>query len=149
MCSARRITKASNTHTHSEYVILIAFPWQQYFCEHTSMLRYKYDACLVKPNNSQAAIVYWFNCICNIQLNHKRFFISLPVHHIQSITSLNCMLSNHKRLYTITKPSTLTNAYKNCRPEEKLFICNLFSNGISRLHYIALTPTPPQWLNSP
>ena len=80
---------------------------------------------------------------CNIQLSHKRFFISLPVHHIQSITSLNYMLNNHKRMYTITKPSTITSAYKNCKPEEKLFICNLFSNGISRLHYILLIPPHP------
>ena len=32
------ITKAKNT--HSEYVILIAFPWQQWLRERASMLRY-------------------------------------------------------------------------------------------------------------
>ena len=61
--------------------------------------------------------------------------------------SLNYMLNNHKRLYIITKASTITSASKNCRPEEKVFICNLFSNGVSRLHYIVLIP--PLWLNSP
>jgi hypothetical protein len=40
------ITKATNT--HSEYVILIAFPPQQRLREHTSMLRYTYIACPVK-----------------------------------------------------------------------------------------------------
>jgi len=34
------ITKATNT--HSEYVILIAFPPQQFFHEYTSVLRYTY-----------------------------------------------------------------------------------------------------------
>jgi hypothetical protein len=35
------------TNTHSKYVILIAFPRQQQFYEHASMLRYKYIAWLV------------------------------------------------------------------------------------------------------
>ena len=39
------ITKA--TQTHSECVILIAFPLQEWLHEHTCMLRYTYIACLV------------------------------------------------------------------------------------------------------
>jgi hypothetical protein len=39
------ITKA--TKTHSEYVILIAFPRQQLLRECASILRYTYIACLV------------------------------------------------------------------------------------------------------
>jgi hypothetical protein len=39
------ITKAANTHT--EYVILIAFPRHQWLRERASMLRYTYIACLV------------------------------------------------------------------------------------------------------
>jgi len=39
------ITKATNT--HSAYVILIAFPQQQWLHEHVSMLCYMYIACLV------------------------------------------------------------------------------------------------------
>jgi hypothetical protein len=34
------------TDTHSEYVILIAFPLQQWLHEGASMLRYTYIACL-------------------------------------------------------------------------------------------------------
>ena len=34
-------------HTHSEYVILIAFPLQQWLNERASMLRHTYIACLV------------------------------------------------------------------------------------------------------
>jgi hypothetical protein len=41
------ITKA--TDTHSEYVILIAFPRQQWLHERASMLHYTYTACLVNP----------------------------------------------------------------------------------------------------
>jgi hypothetical protein len=39
------ITKA--TDTHSEYVIFIAFPRQQWLHERASILRYTYIACLV------------------------------------------------------------------------------------------------------
>ena len=39
------VTKATNT--HSEYVILIAFPLQQWLCERASMLRYTYIDCRV------------------------------------------------------------------------------------------------------
>ena len=36
------------TNTHSEYVILIAFPLQQWLHERASMLRYTYIVCLVQ-----------------------------------------------------------------------------------------------------
>jgi len=39
------VTKA--TDTHSEYVILIAFPQQQWLCERSSILRHTYIAFLV------------------------------------------------------------------------------------------------------
>jgi hypothetical protein len=42
---ACHITKATNT--HSEYLILIAFPLQQWLQESTSVLRYTYIACPV------------------------------------------------------------------------------------------------------
>jgi len=38
MCFACWITKATDTHT--EYVILIAYSWEQWVCECTSMLQY-------------------------------------------------------------------------------------------------------------
>ena len=34
------------TDTHSEYSILLAFPWPQCLCKHSSMLRYMYITCL-------------------------------------------------------------------------------------------------------
>jgi hypothetical protein len=42
---ACRITKA--TDTHSEYVIRIAFPWQQWLRERASVLRHTYTVRLV------------------------------------------------------------------------------------------------------
>jgi hypothetical protein len=42
---ARWITEV--TDTHSEYVMLIAFPPQQWFRELTFVLHYTYTACLV------------------------------------------------------------------------------------------------------
>jgi hypothetical protein len=43
MCIACWITKATNT--HSEYVIIIAFPRQKWLRERASVLRYTYIAC--------------------------------------------------------------------------------------------------------
>jgi hypothetical protein len=42
------ITKATHTHTHSEYIILIVLPWRQWLLEDASMLRYTYITSLVK-----------------------------------------------------------------------------------------------------
>jgi hypothetical protein len=44
------ITKV--TDTHSEYVILIAFPLQQWFHDHASMLGYKHTVSLVSSQSS-------------------------------------------------------------------------------------------------
>jgi len=43
-CIARYTPKA--TYTHSEYVIIIVFPLQQWLNERASMLRYMYIQCL-------------------------------------------------------------------------------------------------------
>jgi len=43
------ITKTTNT--HSKYVIRIAFPWQQWLGECTSVLRHAYTACLLLTRN--------------------------------------------------------------------------------------------------
>jgi hypothetical protein len=45
ICVARWIPKA--TDTHSEYVILIALPLQQWLHKGASLLRYTYIACLI------------------------------------------------------------------------------------------------------
>jgi len=39
--------KATDTHTHTKYVILIAFLLQQWLHERASVLNYTYIACLV------------------------------------------------------------------------------------------------------
>jgi len=44
------IPKATNT--HSQYVILTAFPLQQWLHESASLLRYTYIACIVTYTNS-------------------------------------------------------------------------------------------------
>ena len=40
-----------STYKHSEYIILTAFPQQQWLHERSSMIRYAYIACLVYLNN--------------------------------------------------------------------------------------------------
>jgi hypothetical protein len=42
-------TAAKATNTHSEYVMLIAFPLQTLLPERASMLRYMYTACPALP----------------------------------------------------------------------------------------------------
>ena len=49
---ACRIPKV--TDTHSEYVILVAFPLQQWLHKRLSLLRYTFIACLV-PRSKQSA----------------------------------------------------------------------------------------------
>jgi len=49
-CALHWILKATNT--HSEYVILIAFPLQESLHEGTSTLRYTHIACLVSTTYS-------------------------------------------------------------------------------------------------
>ena len=44
------INKATNTHTHTQYVILVGFALQKWLQERTSMLRHNYGACLVNVN---------------------------------------------------------------------------------------------------
>ena len=54
MCFACWIVRA--TKTHSEYVILIAFPWQQWLHECSSVLHYMYISCFVVVCTGMAAI---------------------------------------------------------------------------------------------
>jgi len=48
------IPKATNT--HSQYVMLIAFPLQQWLNERVSMLRYTYIACIVRAVNGDTVV---------------------------------------------------------------------------------------------
>jgi hypothetical protein len=64
------VTKVPNK--HSGYVTFIAFPLQQWICEHASILRYTYTACLV---NILYKRIYFFRlfwrCVnTNVALNH-------------------------------------------------------------------------------
>ena len=64
MCFACWIPKA--TDTHSEYVILIAFPRQQWLHEHASMLRYMYISHPVKVKVTEVVLIMsrYYNCFC-------------------------------------------------------------------------------------
>jgi hypothetical protein len=56
------ITKA--TDTHSEYLILIAFPCKQWLRESILMLRYTYMACLVIHFHMHAVLT---SCFYNLE----------------------------------------------------------------------------------
>ena len=61
----RRMRIARYTHTHSKYVMLIAFPQLQWLHEIASMLRYTHTAVLLhmimcyKPNNVVQQIIFF------------------------------------------------------------------------------------------
>jgi len=62
-----------DTNTHSEYVILIAFPLQQWLHERASMLRYTYIGCLVLTET--ALSISHTLIVCSSDLT-RVFFIS-------------------------------------------------------------------------
>jgi hypothetical protein len=51
------ITKATDTHTHTEYLIFIAFPGQKWLRERAPILFYMYTACLFEDTNERQAQV--------------------------------------------------------------------------------------------
>jgi hypothetical protein len=69
------VTKA--TDTHSEYVILIAFPLQQWFHEPATILRYTYTACpdILSPRLSSHTFT-----LGNTSFSHS-FCIFFPFHY--------------------------------------------------------------------
>ena len=52
MTHAHCMLDAKATHTHSEYVIPVAFPGKQWLYDRPSGLRYTYTACLVTVKTS-------------------------------------------------------------------------------------------------
>jgi hypothetical protein len=61
MCIARSIPTATNT--HSEYVILIAFPLQQWLHNRTTLLRYTYIAHIVRFYNMKRELMRTSQCL--------------------------------------------------------------------------------------
>ena len=57
-----------DTNTHSQFVILIAFPLQQWLHIHASMLRYTYIACLLLRSLLSHVLRYWI-IFCQRKMN--------------------------------------------------------------------------------
>ena len=70
------IRKATNT--HSEYVILIAFPLQQWLHESASVLRYTYSACLVSFYDLHIKIISF--ALNNNDAHSPKTFVSSRLH---------------------------------------------------------------------
>jgi hypothetical protein len=63
------IPKATNTYTHLNCVLLIAFPLLKWLHERASMLRYMYIACLVYDQEG-VCFLRSMNCVFNVtQIN--------------------------------------------------------------------------------
>jgi hypothetical protein len=86
------ITKATNT--HSEYVILIYFPQQQWLCECTTMLHYMNISCIVSIWHYKNMKIYEYRCT-----RSSNQFNSMSDSHwvlkVYNITSL-CSLLQHQ-----------------------------------------------------
>jgi len=74
------------TNTHLEYIILIAFPLQQWMHGSASLLRYTYIACLVcsvKRNFCKCSwtfFLYFLLCVCLVSCYNDIFFaVSQPM----------------------------------------------------------------------
>jgi len=86
------MTKAPNT--HSEYVIFIAFPLQEWLCEHAWMLRYTYTACLVMLG---IRALYNANCREKRQYAERRALTAHTLSHVAPnswMAALTCVNSS-------------------------------------------------------
>jgi len=69
----------THTHTHTEYVLFIAFPWQQWLCERASMLRFMHIACLALVQ-SQTFLTSWCRtCVMTRDDFHLMFCVILSM----------------------------------------------------------------------
>jgi hypothetical protein len=82
------ITKA--TDTHSEYVILIAFPRQQWLRERASILRYTYIACLV---SLLSLLITEISALWDTVCVSVCLCMSLPVSHMEDTRTSIKLLS--------------------------------------------------------
>jgi hypothetical protein len=74
MCIACWIPKSTNT--HSQYVMLIAFPQQQWMHERASMLRYTYIDCIVLCCSEKYFSRNLLNFFVHIESSHN-FYVPL------------------------------------------------------------------------
>jgi hypothetical protein len=61
--------------THTEYVIFLAFPQQQWLRERASMLRYTYIACLVLSDYYKFVAVTLSNNLCQFGVTIKEIYV--------------------------------------------------------------------------
>ena len=110
-CVSCWIPKATNTHT--EYVILIAFPLQQWLDERASMLRYTYTDCIV---TFVCLYVYFLFCVLFLLLYITASFLFLynSTDHshrvetqLQSINIISCVHAQSSKnfLHSVKKKS--------------------------------------------
>jgi hypothetical protein len=86
------IPKATNT--HSQYVILIAFPLQQWLHERPSMLRYSYIACLV----SHCCHVTSSTCSTTSNLQSRTLYHTTKSGDTDKILQRLCVLNSEEYL---------------------------------------------------
>jgi hypothetical protein len=80
---ATRACARAHTHTEILYAILIAFPWQEWFRECSSMLRYTYIACLV----------FVYSCVLLCDLKTPTMNAASNINHVPTETKHEYMKS--------------------------------------------------------
>jgi hypothetical protein len=132
------IPKATNT--HSQYVIFIAFPLQQWLHDRASFLRYTYNACLVFLQVISVVIVQWLMVQCFRVWSSVSWVYCLEIlaHFPLSLSnSYKCLrkftpifLGAYAKLRKVTYLHALPPARNNSDPTRRIFmkfdICMFF-----------------------
>jgi len=102
------ILKATNT--HSQYVILIAFPWQQRLRKSVSILRHTYIACLSVYSGNWQGIARKLRNTASFPIISNLSFLIFTVYTLQNVVQQHKNQGNKNR----TPESMFGNKIQNC-----------------------------------
>ena len=97
------IIKVTNTHTHTEYVILIAFPLQRWLHERASVLSYTYIACLVARKVVNIIIHGLLQLHSITSLSHRNFQHGQWFRPTKNFTCLGIAYAQHRKMCILWK----------------------------------------------
>jgi len=103
-CRAGQATcKTKATNTHSEYVILIAFPLQRWLHERVSRLSYAYMACLVAHKVGDIIIHRLLQLHSISSLSHRKFHHDQWFRPTKNSTCLGMAYVHHRKMCIVWK----------------------------------------------
>jgi hypothetical protein len=129
--------------THSEYVIFIAFPQQQWLLERASVLRYTYIACLVIYVRSYAPAA-------NFPTNYSLTESQIKLQDLRFSRQLQSpVIWRRVDWYMGTNSSEEIAASIFWAVQEKCLWKKILSTSPAGFKLINCSPPPPHWRNSP